>query len=88
MARLVLCYEGPQVGTRMWIELPVTAEQIRDGVVDVPAPGNYLFRGLWYGTKVDDVRSYGKVVGRRAYPTRKAGTATGEATWELKQKLD
>jgi hypothetical protein len=87
MARLFLLNEGLPSGDRLWVELPVTAEQIRDGVVDVLVPGNYLFRGMWYGTIVDDVRSYGKCVGMRAYPRRPSGTASGEATWNLKQKL-
>jgi hypothetical protein len=87
MARLVLVDEGAPVGPRLWVELLVTAEDIRNGT-DVRRPGNYLFRGMWYGDKVDDIQSYGKVIERRAYPSRVMGKASGLVTSYLRRKLD
>lgn len=87
MAKLVLVDEGEPVGKRLWVELSVTADDIRKGT-DVPRPGNYLFRGMWYGNRVDDINSYGKVIGRRFYRSWPVGQASGIANFHLKKKLD
>lgn len=91
MARLHLAFETSVNGRRkprLWIELPVTAEDIRSGRVDTRKPGPHLFRGLWYGDVVDSIDSYGKVLPLECVPSMPVGRASGRASKFLKGKLD
>ena len=45
---------------RHWVVLNVTKRDLKMGV-NAPCPGLYGFGGMWYGRKVFNYKSYGKI---------------------------
>ena len=45
---------------RHWVALNITKRDLKKGV-NAPVPGLYGFGGMWYGRKVFNYNSYGKI---------------------------
>jgi len=79
----LMTVEGWKGRRAIAVQLKVTARMFNDGI-NVYGPGLHLFRGAWWGGDLTDIRSYGKVEGRRGMPI---GKLSGRPTPYLLRKL-